>query len=152
MGRRMHHLWLPAAIALLLSGGSLAAAEQKPADQDIGAEYSEPEWQVFDKLDDRYGALAWLTFGQVIGAQVVNKQGEPVGEIVHLVRAKDDGMFYAVIDAAASYGEGDRVVSVDELEVVGDSEQDRQIVLAGEDAGDFDEAQFEPAPPPEQGG
>ena len=132
-----------AALGLLMAGGPAVAIAQ-----DAGKDT--PEWQQYDKLDDRYGALAWLTFGEVIGAPVVNEQGEPVGEIVHLVRAKDDGMFYAVIDAAASYGEGDRVVSVDEFEVVGDSEQDRQIVMTGEDAGDFDAADFEAAPPPSE--
>ena len=128
-----------ATVALFLAGGPMMAAAQT-ADQ--------PEWQQYDQLDERYGPLAWLTFGEVIGSQVVDEQGQPVGEIVHLVRAKDDGMFYAVMDTAAAAGEGDQVVPLDHLEVVGETEQDRQIVLTGEGTGDFDASDFEAAPPP----
>jgi PRC-barrel domain len=129
-----------AAVALALAGGSTMAVAQNAGQQ-------QPEWQQYDKLDDRFGPLAWLTFGEVIGAPVVDKQGEPVGEIIHLVRAKDDGMFYAVVDAQASFGEGDQVVPVDHFEVVGDDQASRKIVLVGESAGDFDASDFDSATP-----
>lgn len=127
-------------LALPLAGAPLVAAAQ-----DAGK--AAPEWQQYDKLDSRYGPLAWLTYGQVIGSEVIDKQGDKVGEIVGLVRAKSDGMFYTLLDAD---GAGDQVVPVDHLEVVGDSEQDRQIVLVGKGTTDFDEADFEAAAPSDQ--
>ena len=96
-----HRAWLAAGtVALLLAGGPVAATAQstgQPA----------PEWQQYDQLDDRFGALAWLTFGEVIGSEVVDEQGTRVGSIVGLVRAKSDGMFHAVIDSREPAGAGD---------------------------------------------
>jgi len=135
-----HRQWCAAAALGLLVAGGPAIAIAQTADQ--------PEWQQYDQLDERYGPLAWLTFGEVIGSEVVNEQGDKVGEIVHLVRAKDDGMFYAVMGTEATMGEGDQVVPLDHLEVIGETEQDRQIVLIGEGTGDFDASDFEAAPPP----
>lgn len=136
-----HRAWLAAGtVALLLAGGPVAATAQstgRPA----------PEWQQYDQLDDRFGALAWLTFGEVIGSEVVDKQGTRVGSIVGLVRAKSDGMFHAVIDSREPAGAGDQVVPVERLEVVGDSKEARQIVLTGEGTTDFDAADFEAAAP-----
>ena len=143
MNGMKYRTWLVAGIvALPLAGAPLIAAAQDAK--------TTPEWQQYDKLDTRYGPLAWLTYGQVIGSEVVDKQGDKVGEIVGLVRAKSDGMFYTLLDADGADGAGDQVVPVDHLEVVGDNEQDRQIVLVGEDTSDFDEADFEAAAPSEE--
>jgi hypothetical protein len=130
-----------AVAALMLAGGSAAAVAQ-----DAGK--ATPEWQQYDKLDDRYGPLAWLTVEQVMGAPVVDEQGEPVGEIVHLLREKSGGMFYVVVDAPETAGQEDHVVPVDHFEVVGDDQASRKIVMTGEGTGDFDASDFEPAPPP----
>ena len=56
-------------------------------------------------------------------------------------------MFHAVIDSREPAGAGDQVVSVERLEVVGDSKEARQIVLTGEGTTDFDAADFEAAAP-----
>jgi len=139
-----HRSWLIAGIvALPLAGAPLVAVAQ-----DAGK--AAPEWQQYDQLDTRYGPLAWLTYGQVIGSEVVDKQGAKVGEIVGLVRAKSDGMFYTLLDSDGADGTGGQVGPVDHLEVVGDSQQERQIVLVGEGTSDFDEADFEAAAPGEQ--
>ena len=144
MAGTKYRTWFSAGtVALLLAGGPAMAVAQ-----DAGQ--SAPEWQRYDQLDERFGPLAWLTFGEVIGSAVVDEQGDKVGEIVGLVRAKSDGMFYAVIDADAPDGAGEQVVPVDHFEVVGDSQQDRQIVLVGGGTGDFDKSDFEEASPKDQ--
>jgi hypothetical protein len=141
MAGTKHRTWLIAGVvALQLAGAPLVAAAQD-------AVKAAPEWQQYDKLDTRYGPLAWLTYGQVVGSEVVDKQGDKMGEIVGLVRAKSDGMFYTLLDAD---GAGDQIVPVDHLVVVGDNEQDRQIVLVGEGTADFDEADFEAAAPSDE--
>lgn len=144
-----------AAAALAATGPAFAADEETAAEKamtqeqptaDVGrASISAPEWEYYDQLATRYGPLAWLTFGEVVGQPVADQQGQSVGKIVGLVRAKSDGMFYAVMDVedAAAAGKQAVAVPVDHLEVVGD-EQSKRIVFAGEQALDA-MAAYDPA-------
>lgn len=80
-----------------------------------------------DEIDTKYGPLAWLTFDEVIGAEVVDADGDPVGEIIGLVRERPQGDFFAVVDTGV--GEG-AVVPIDHFEIAED-----KIAMSGE-AGD----------------
>lgn len=139
-GTRYRALCVAGTMGLLLASGSAALAQQAT---------DQPEWQQYDQLDERYGPLAWLTFGEVLGSPVVDKQGEPIGEIVHLLRAKSGGMFYVVVDTLEARGD-DQIVPVDHFEVVGDDEASRKIVMVGEGETDFDASDFAPAEPPDK--
>lgn len=151
--------WLLAggAAAALAAGPALGAGESTNPKSDessaqlsnVGEPLEQPEWQVYDQLDPRYGPLAWLTFGEVIGSDVADQQGNTIGEIDALVRARADDMFYAVIetaDAAADYV----AIPVDQLKVVGETEAERQIVLADgsmEEFADYEGARYQAARP-----
>ena len=138
---RSHRMLITAgAVAGSLAVGPAMAADQSASTEgqtgDVGrASLPSPEWQFYAKeLDPRYGVLAWLTFDEVLGSQVADQQGQAIGEIVHLVRAKADGMFYAVMDVDDAWEDIDQavVVPVGQLKVVGD-EESPQIVYAGQD-------------------
>ena len=143
------------AAAVLAAGPALAAGQTQQGEtaalpSEVMEPLTEPEWQVYDQLDTRYGPRAWLTFGEVIGSDVEAQQGETVGEIDALVRAKSDGMFYALVDVADA--PADYVaIPVDQLKVVGESEADRQIVLAADSSIDgmpaFEASEYEAAQP-----
>ena len=67
-----------------------------------------------EQLQAKYGPLAWLRFDQVIGAEVLNQSGTTVAEIIALVRDRQDGQFFAVLDTGAGR---EMVLPVDQLEV-----------------------------------
>lgn len=82
-----------------------------------------------DQIDAKYGPLAWLTFDEVIGAEVLDAEGDPIAEVSALVRDLSTGEFFAVLDP----GMGAQVVTpINQLEVA-----DRGIAM-GENAGDID--------------
>ena len=147
---RQRILIMAGTTAALLAAGPASAQEQQ-ADRVGRASIPSPEWQFYAKeMDPRYGPLAWLTFDQVIGSQVEDEQGQAVGEIVNLVRAKADGAFYAVMEPSGA-GEP-TVVPVGQLKVVGDEDSPELVYASQEPISAmpaYDAAQYEVAQPAE---
>lgn len=81
-----------------------------------------------DQIDTKYGPLAWMTFDEIIGQDVVNADGTTIGEIIGLVRDRDTkAEFFAVFDPDGPTGGEDGVaVPVGEL----DLGEDQKIVLS----------------------
>lgn len=77
-----------------------------------------------DQIDAKYGPLAWLTYEEVIGAQVIDHDGDPIAEILALVRDRSTDSFYAVLDNGGGAGV---VVPIDRFEI---ADGDR-IAMAG---------------------
>jgi hypothetical protein len=154
MNRMRHRTWLSAgAVALGLVGAPLIAAAQSTpnaADQAVGTTYTKPEWQRYAGMHNPYGPLAWLTFDQMIGSRVTNKQGTTVGTVVGLLRDRSNNDFYALLDTVGD-GRGDQIVPVDHMKVVGNDPQRPEIVLAGGGTSDFNQSDFNQVAPGDRG-
>ncbi|HEX5796367.1 MAG TPA: PRC-barrel domain-containing protein, partial [Geminicoccaceae bacterium] len=72
--------------------------------------------------------LAAMPASDVIGADVVNAEGETVADIVDLVKRTGEDQLYAVLSVGGFLGIGDKkvVVPINDLDVT----QDGQIVMA----------------------
>ncbi|MDX1540560.1 MAG: PRC-barrel domain-containing protein, partial [Geminicoccaceae bacterium] len=101
---------------------SMAAAGDQDGEPTIGGGLDIPR----DEIDTKYGPLAWATFDEVIGADVVSAKGEPVGEIVALVRERPMGDFFAVL----SDGGDQVIVPIKAFEI---AEDDRIAMVGGEE-------------------
>lgn len=107
------------------SGDQAAASSGAQAETTIGGGLDMPR----EAIDAKYGPLAWLGFDEIIGAQVVDPEGDPIAQIIALVRDRSSDDFFAVVDA------GDRdgiLVPIDRFEI---ADGDR-IAMAG-DPGDL---------------
>jgi hypothetical protein len=93
-------------------GGTQQAAAGGGGEQEttIGGGLDMPR----DQIDSKYGPLAWMTFDEVIGAEVIDAEGDVVGEIVGLVRERPMGDFFAVVDVGAGDG---AVVPINQFEI-----------------------------------
>jgi hypothetical protein len=120
--------------------GSETLAEpggQQPAEQQ--EEMAEADQQAAEEQEEEAGTeqqtaatgespLAAMPASDVIGADVVNAEGETVADIVDLVKKTGEDQLYAVLSVGGFLGIGDKkvVVVISELDVT----QDGQIVMA----------------------
>jgi hypothetical protein len=123
------------AAGMLLAAGAITGANQAAGQQAVEAQQAqqeqievgrgllpEPQWQYYDHLRPGTGALAWLPFQEVLGSAVLDDTGQPIGEIIGLVRSQAEDDFYAVVEPVPEH---QVVVPARHLEVRGD----RQIVF-----------------------
>lgn len=137
-------LFASTAAALLAAGTAWAQQEQtgqQPMDQQQAAQQAqqpgegmevgrgplpESQWEYYDHLQPRTGVLAWLPFEEVLGSAVLDDAGQPIGEIIGLVRSQTEDEFYAVVEPVPDH---QVVVPARQLEVRGD----RQIVFTAQE-------------------
>lgn len=132
---RIRGCLLASTAAALLAAGTASAQQEQQAQQPMEQQAQqfdqaievgrgllpEPQWQFYDHLQPGTGALAWLSFDEMLGSAVLDDAGQPIGEIIGLVRSQAEDEFYAVVEPVPEHHV---VVPATQLEVRGD----RQIV------------------------
>ena len=122
----MKHSFAAASVVAIALGlaGSMAVAEQQPGMQQTGQGQAGMQQQAGQK-----GQMIQKRVSELTGKQVVNRQGEQVGDIDKIVRQGQGGQPQAVISVGGFLGMGDKEVAVplDRL-----SMQEDKIVLPQE--------------------
>jgi sporulation protein YlmC with PRC-barrel domain len=85
------------------------APTEQPADQQMAEEPTPPEDMKFLEVQEEEQFLA---NDEVIGAEVVNDAGEPVGSIADLVMDQDQKLVGVVLSVGGFLGVGDKWVAV----------------------------------------
>ena len=108
----------------------MAEADQQAAEQqeDVAEEQQEEAAAEQEMAATGESPLAAMPASDVIGADVVNAEGQTVADIVDLVKKTGEEDLYAVLSVGGFLGIGDKkvVVPINDLDVT----QDGQIVMA----------------------
>jgi hypothetical protein len=108
----------------------MAEADQQAAEQqeDVAEEQQEEAAAEQEMAPTGESPLAAMPASDVIGADVVNAEGQTVADIVDLVKKTGEEDLYAVLSVGGFLGIGDKkvVVPINDLDVT----QDGQIVMA----------------------
>jgi hypothetical protein len=132
-----------------IAEGEQPATEQQPAMAETEAEQQEEAGAEQQMAATGESPLAAMPASDVIGADVVNADGETVADIVDLVKKTGEDQLYAVLSVGGFLGIGDKKVVVDIAEL--DVTPDGQILMANaseeqlKDMPAYDEEGFETA-------